>query len=112
MVGDYAPLSLSELVGLVGLDKSQLSRDVTNMVKRHIFTRVPDARDSREIRIDLAPRGRKLFKSLIARALARNRVLTVGLSRPEIETLFSALDRLLENARGQLKRAQAGLDME
>lgn len=112
MVGDHAPLSLTELAALVGLDKSQLSRDVTNLVKRHILTRKPHARDSREVRIDLSPRGRKSFESLIARAMARNRALMIGLDKTELDTLFSALDRLLENARGQLEHAQAGADTE
>ena len=102
IVGDQAPLSLSQLVELIGLDKGQMSRSVTALVNRRILARVLDETDSREIRIDLTPRGREVFETLMALALARNRELTSGLGKSELATLFEALDRLVVNAKTML----------
>ncbi|HXE85419.1 MAG TPA: helix-turn-helix domain-containing protein, partial [Hyphomicrobiaceae bacterium] len=49
MVGDRAPLTLGALVEILGLDKGQLSRAVTALVKRRILARTADAQDSREV---------------------------------------------------------------
>ena len=38
IVGDHAPLTLAALVEILGLDKGQLSRGVTALVKRRILT--------------------------------------------------------------------------
>ena len=107
IVGDQAPLSLSELVEIIGLDKGQMSRSVTTLVKRRILARSPDRSDSREVRIDLTPRGREVFQSLMVLALARNKELVAGLCMTELTTVFGALDRLGANASVMLARSQA-----
>ena len=102
IVGDQAPLSLSGLVTILGLDKGQTSRGVTSLVGRRVLTRSSDESDSREIRIDMTPRGRELFGSLMTLALARNRNLIVGVGKAELATIFTELDRLIENAKSML----------
>lgn len=110
IVGDQAPLSFSQLVEILGLDKGQMSRGVTTLVKRRILARVPDLSDGREIRIDLTRHGREIFESLIALALTRNRELVAGLGNVELATVFAALDRLVENAKVMLARNQMLVD--
>ncbi len=107
MVGDHAPLTLGALVEILGLDKGQLSRAVTGLVKRRILARTADPHDSREVQIALTRHGQEMFETLIALALERNRELLAGLDRAEIAALFAALDRLLANARAMLARSQA-----
>jgi DNA-binding MarR family transcriptional regulator len=107
IVGDHAPLTLGALVEILGLDKGQLSRGVTTLVRRRILTRSADPRDSREVHIALTPRGQATFDALIALALKRNRELAAGLDRAELAALLVALDGLLANARIMLARAQA-----
>jgi DNA-binding MarR family transcriptional regulator len=107
IVGDHAPLTLAALVEILGLDKGQLSRSVTALVKRRILARTADPRDSREVHIALTPHGHATFEALIVLALERNRKLVVGLDRPEIAALLAALDRLLANAKTMIARSQA-----
>jgi DNA-binding MarR family transcriptional regulator len=102
IVGDHAPLTLATLVEILGLDKGQLSRNVTALVKRRILMRTPDPQDSREMRIALTPRGEETFDALIGLALNRNRELVAGLSGAEVATLLAALEHLLANAKGML----------
>jgi DNA-binding MarR family transcriptional regulator len=107
MVGDRAPLTLGALVEILGLDKGQLSRGVTALVKRRILVRSVDPLGSREVHIALAPDGQAAFEALIALALERNRELVAGSTRGEIAALLATLDRLLANAAGMLARSRA-----
>jgi DNA-binding MarR family transcriptional regulator len=107
MVGDQAPLTLGALTEILGLDKGQLSRSVTALVKRRILMRIPDPQDSREVHITLTPHGQETFEALVSLALERNRELVAGLSRADIATLLAALDRLLANAKIMLAQSHA-----
>ncbi len=107
IVGDYAPLTLGALVEILGLDKGQLSRGVTALVKRRILVRTAGPQDSREVHIALAPHGQATFAALIALALERNRELVAGLSQAEVAALLAALDRLLANAKIMVAQSQA-----
>jgi DNA-binding MarR family transcriptional regulator len=107
IVGDEAPLTLGALAEILGLDKGQLSRGVTVLVKRDILSRTPDPRNSREMHIALAPHGQQTFEAMIALALERNRELGAGLSRAEVALLLATLDRLLANARHMLAQSKA-----
>lgn len=107
ILGDRAPLTLGALVEILGLDKSQLSRSVTALVKRRILMRNPDEQDRREAYIALTPQGQEMFDALIALARKRNRELVAGLSRAEIAALLGALDRLMVNAKVMLAQSQA-----
>jgi DNA-binding MarR family transcriptional regulator len=106
IVGDHAPVTLGALVEILGLDKGQLSRGVTSLVKRRILARSADPGDSREVHIALTPHGQATFDTLITLALKRNRELVAGLDRAELAALLAALDRLLANARTMLAQAQ------
>ena len=108
MVGDRAPPpTLGALVEILGLDKGQLSRGVTALVKRRILVRGVDAQGSQEVHIALTPNGQAAFEALIALALERNRELVAGSTRGEIAALLATLDRLLANAASMLARSRA-----
>jgi DNA-binding MarR family transcriptional regulator len=107
IVGDHAPLTLAALVEILGLDKGQLSRSVSALVKRRILTRTADPLDSREVRIALTLHGEGTFEALIALALERNRELVARLSQAEAAALLAALDQLLANARIMLEQSRA-----
>jgi DNA-binding MarR family transcriptional regulator len=107
IVGDHASVTLAALVEILGLDKGQLSRAVTNLVRRRILARTADPQDNREVHIALTPHGEEVFKALIALALKRNRDLVSGLDGAEVAALLATLDRLLVNARSMLAQGQA-----
>jgi DNA-binding MarR family transcriptional regulator len=107
IVGDHAPVTLGAMVEILGLDKGQLSRGVTGLVKRRILARTPDPPDSREVHIALTPHGQETFEALIALALERNRELVARLSQAEVAALLEALDQLLANAKVMLAQGQA-----
>jgi DNA-binding MarR family transcriptional regulator len=106
IVGDHSPLTLGTLVEFLGLDKGQLSRGVTALVKRRILVRTSDPEDNREVRIALTPRGQSTFDALIALAQERNREIIAGLSQAEVASLLDALARLLANAKTMLAQSQ------
>jgi DNA-binding MarR family transcriptional regulator len=106
MVGDRAPLTLGALVEILGLDKGQLSRNVTALVKRRVLTRISDPANGREAQIALTPQGQEMFDALITLALERNRDLVAGLTQSETATLLAVLDRLLTNAKIMLAERQ------
>jgi DNA-binding MarR family transcriptional regulator len=102
IVGDHAPLTLAALVEILGLDKGQLSRGVTALVRRRLLTRTVDPQDSREVRIALSPHGEETFNALIGLALNRNRDLVAGLSGAEVAALLAVLEQLVANAKAML----------
>jgi DNA-binding MarR family transcriptional regulator len=106
IIGDRAPLTLGQIVTIMGLDKGQTSRGVTSLVRRRILARSSDEREGREVQIDLTARGRETFTSLMAIALTRNRNLVVGIGKTELQTIFTELDRLIENAKLMLAQNQ------
>jgi DNA-binding MarR family transcriptional regulator len=106
MVGDHGPLTLSALVDIVGLDKGQLSRNVTALVKRRLLTRAPAPHEGREVHIAFTPTGKATFDRQMILALERNRELVAGLDRGELASLQSALDRLLANAKIMLAQGK------
>lgn len=60
-VGRAGCVSLNDLAGLLGLDKSTLSRITDNLVRQGLAVREPDTEDRRYIKIRLTESGEKCF---------------------------------------------------
>lgn len=106
LLGRRPPCSLNELSRRAGLDKSQISRGVASLVRRKLIRRAPSRRSNREIDLSLSPEGLKIYRQLIAVAAARSEELLAGFSSQEISVLDRFLDRLVENAREQLRQGR------
>lgn len=66
VLGDYGPLTLKGLGGLLVCETGSPSRLVDSLVKRGLIDRVDNPADRREVLIELAPGGEKLRPRIAA----------------------------------------------
>jgi DNA-binding MarR family transcriptional regulator len=108
-----APQSLNQLARSAGLDKAQMSRAVSSLVKRGFVVRRESAGGGRAIDLTLSRRGDALYHDLIAAATERDEAFRACLSAQECRTLEIALGKLfcvaraLSQATGSDRRASA-----
>jgi DNA-binding MarR family transcriptional regulator len=94
LLGGGAPMSLSELAKLAGLDKSQMSRVVAGLTERALVLRAVDAADARGVQLSLSAAGKRIYTGLIAAANDRNDAFLAALSADERRVLGTVLDKL------------------
>ena len=96
-VGQFAPLSLSELADFNLQDRGQMSRAVKALVARGLLSRARKP-GGPEIEIRLTEQGRELFARMVDRAIERDRRLTSGMSAEDVATLRRLTDMMIEQA--------------
>lgn len=106
LLGAQQPMTLHELVARAGLDKSQLSRGVSGLVRRQLVSRQPSPNDRRAIHLQLTERGIGAYAILLNGAYQRNEVLLAGLSKQRRRLLLGLLDLLTSRARKLLKEEE------
>jgi len=84
----------AEIVRRTGLDKSQLSRTIKGMVADGLLTSETSESDQRAHLIDVTAKGIDLFQKARPHMRRRQQMLIDALGDPELETLFSAFDKL------------------
>ncbi len=98
-------ITQNELVGIVQVDPSMITRTVKEMERRGWIRRERDSADNRLMRVSLTDRGRAQTDGLTARFAAIERQLTRNLTDRQLRDLRAALDILAETARAQLGKA-------
>jgi DNA-binding MarR family transcriptional regulator len=98
LLGASAPMSLNALARASNIDKSQVSRTVSDLIERGLVKRSADEQDARGIRLDLAGPGRTLYKKVFPAAVTRNETLLDVLSEDERALMEDMLDRLTAHA--------------
>jgi DNA-binding MarR family transcriptional regulator len=63
-IGRAGEISLNELAGILGLDKSTMSRTINNLVEDNLVIRDTHPEDRRYITINLTKKGEDAFKSI------------------------------------------------
>jgi DNA-binding MarR family transcriptional regulator len=63
-IGRKETISLVDLSGLLGLDKSTMSRTINNLVESDFVIRESDRKNRRYVIIQLAEKGRSVFKDI------------------------------------------------
>jgi DNA-binding MarR family transcriptional regulator len=106
LLGAQPPMTLHELVARAGLDKSQLSRGVSGLVRRQLVSRQPSTNDRRAIHLQLTERGIGAYAILLNGAYQRNEALLAGLSKQRRRLLLDLLDLLTNRARKLLKEEE------
>ncbi|WP_372620212.1 MarR family winged helix-turn-helix transcriptional regulator [Falsiroseomonas sp.] len=101
LLGDFAPLTLKDLARESGLDKSQASRAVADLVQRGLVLREIGREDAREVALRLSAEGRRTYAGLIAAARERDAAFQACLSEEERRVMDSALRKLEAEARRQ-----------
>ena len=107
LLGGRPPMMLNELALYSGIDKSQLSRAISDLVAQDIVSRRTSEDDSRAVQIELAPRGLELYATLSKHARKRNERLLGSLSEQKRTQLLTMLDQVTVLARDMLAEQEA-----
>lgn len=102
-LGRWPPMSVARLAAAVGQDKGQISRALAELVARKLIAKSANPKDSREVLVSLTPAGLAAHDAIVAGAQERNRQLLEQLSKDELETLRSQIDRLTATAEKMLE---------
>ncbi|UFZ03363.1 MarR family transcriptional regulator [Bradyrhizobium ontarionense] len=94
-LGEQPRLPTKEIGRLTTLDKMNVSRAMQSLEVRGIVTRSRDPEDGRERIVTLSAAGRALYRKIVPYALAREADLLDVLTREEVATLNTVIDKLL-----------------
>jgi len=92
-------LSLGHLARAAGIDKSQMSRVVSGLARRHLVLREAHPGDGRGVHLTLTSSGRKVYKGLIRAAAQRDQAFRNCLSAKEKDVFEKVLAKLAGEAR-------------
>ncbi|UFN47906.1 MarR family transcriptional regulator [Roseomonas sp. OT10] len=102
LLGDFAPLTLTDLARQGGLDKGLASRAVSGLVERGLVRRGTSRHDARELALSLTAPGRKVFRGLIRAACERDDAFLGALDGEEKDVIDRVIRKLLAVARAQM----------
>lgn len=100
----HAPISVNALSAELSTDKGWISRTAAALVKKGLVRADPDSSDGRKLRIDLTPKGRKLYARVVPAVRRRQAQLLSVLSDVELESFESALEKLQHRASEMLAK--------
>jgi DNA-binding MarR family transcriptional regulator len=89
-----APLTATEIVDMTSMEKSRVSRAVSQLEERDFVTRAPSEHDHRTKTLTLSDNGQKLYESIMPRVLGWERSLLKGLDIGEYRDLLYLLNKL------------------
>jgi DNA-binding MarR family transcriptional regulator len=93
LLGGFAPMSLNQLAREADLDKAQMSRVVSGLVRKGFIAREAGSRRERAALV-LTPAGERTYRSLMNAAAERNAAFLACLAPSELQALNSALAKL------------------
>src|SRR6056297_820781 len=91
--------TLSDLSRDTGMDKGQLSRAVTSLVRRAYLRSEMNEHDHRQYMLQLTETGVQLHARMLPIMRARQAHLTGGIDADDLETALRVLDQLEEAAK-------------
>jgi DNA-binding MarR family transcriptional regulator len=98
-----------DLADMTSIDASTLSRLVTRIVRLGLVRRDRSPTNSREVLVQLTPKGRALVDRLIPVARELERVAAAGISEEELAVVRSVLRRMYANLEATTRNALRGL---
>ncbi|ANW01894.1 MarR family winged helix-turn-helix transcriptional regulator [Bradyrhizobium icense] len=101
-LGRRPPMSVIRLAEAVGMDKSQISRALAELVSRKLVAKAVNPRDNRETLVCLTKAGLAAHDAIVAGAQERNWRLQEQLGKEELAVLFDQIDRLTDTAAQML----------
>ena len=102
LLDTHAPLTLNAIADHVGIDKTQMSRSVKDLVERKLVRQRTSPRHGSELEIALDKEGQRLCKRLKPAAAARLQMLLASLTPQQIALIEDLLKNLRRNARTTL----------
>ena len=105
-LGERAPRTLGDLAAGMGLDVTQISRSVSDLVERGLVTRSSNPLNNREVLITLSRKGDAAYEVIVDAGSRVNETLLEGLSDHERTALEALLVRFTERAERLLASEQ------
>jgi DNA-binding MarR family transcriptional regulator len=105
-LGARAPRTLGDLAAGMGLDITQISRSVSDLVERGLVTRSPNPLNNREVLIALSRKGEAANAVIVDAGFRVNETLLEGLSDRERTALEALLVLFTERAERLLASEQ------
>lgn len=102
-----AGCTMNEIADVTTVDRTTLTRALDRMVAEGLVTRKSDARDRRNVRLDLTPAGNDAFRRVLPRILAQNERAVLGFSAAEAASIRTLLQRVLRNLDAEYDRRNA-----
>ncbi len=90
-----------DLVTMTSIDASTMSRLVSRLVRSGLVTRSRSAKSSREVVVELSPKGRDLVQRLIPIARKLEQTASAGLPPKDLAVAKRALGRMYDNLAGR-----------
>jgi DNA-binding MarR family transcriptional regulator len=109
-LGARAPRTLGDLAAGMGLDITQISRSVSDLVERGLVTRSPNPLNNREVLIALSRKGEAANAVIVDAGSRVSETLLEGLSDRERTALEALLIRFTERAERLLASEQEASD--
>jgi DNA-binding MarR family transcriptional regulator len=106
-LGERAPRNLVDLAASMGLDKAQISRGVSSLVKQGLVTRKTNPDNNREILLALTAQGGAAYAVILKAGAAANEILLAGLAPKERRQLGELLGIFTQRAQTLLAEEQA-----
>ena len=86
--------SLTEIAGVVQMDKGQLSRKIKAMVEKGLLRAETDKRDQRVQHLTLTKKAEQLSAQMMPVMEARQRRLLANVSAEDLEVFYSVIDKI------------------
>ncbi|HEB96383.1 MAG TPA: MarR family transcriptional regulator [Sedimenticola thiotaurini] len=102
VLGNYQPLSSSDICRHTSMDKVQVSRAVAGLSRSGLVLRRTDSGDRRRSLLRLSARGQRVYRKIVPLALEWEQKLMQALS-PREQALF---DRLLQKLEQRVRQIQ------
>jgi DNA-binding MarR family transcriptional regulator len=99
LLDTHAPLTLNAIADHCGIDKTQMSRSVKDLVERKLVRQNKSLRHGSELEISLDKEGQRLCKRLKPATAARFEILLASLTPQQVEVLRGLLRSLFLNAQ-------------
>jgi len=100
LVAHRAPIGMTELADLEGLNPTMLSRVVAKLVEDDLVRRLPNPNDQRAVQLEATDHGRQVHERIIASRTATVAQILDGLSPDVTDALRNALPALEALAEG------------
>ena len=107
-IGDFGPMSASQVSEFMSIDKAQVSRALNRLIKYELVARLDDPGDQRRRLLTLTKKGRSLSNKVVRIGRDRQEKILAQFDAGERKMLVRFLERLQANADGLLDSKKDG----
>jgi len=108
-LGRTKPQTLNQIASGMGLEKAQLSRTVSTLVRRGLVSKKINPQNNREVLISLTGEGRRQSRIIHRAGEAANDRLLADFSGKDLSVFVEQIERLTHRARALLQSEQRTL---